>query len=314
MSLAFPACVSRIFRFQQQNCYWGQFRRLWQAFATRLFHCIKLLWLVPVPDKFHKAVRPYSDVRSRTDNLTHIMGKKQNGRLHRALAPWDAKHRGVYTNSSSLLHSRPTYLHPGLQGLISNQLNRTRPIRTESDCASPSTAVSECASRSLYSHKVDDAARFISSCLFSPFRLVQSISWFSLVFGRFGSPLGTNALICCKRYNWPFDEFILNLVKLGNNLFRDWYLNRVSDIEFNNAASLLEILFIREGHFKFSNNFTLNKSEINDIIKAIATAWSIPYSCTCFSFCLIVVFELRFFESNVRLNIIIIMIHIPWQV
>ena len=80
------------------------------------------------------------------------------------------------------------------------------------------------------------------------------------------------ALICCKRYNWLFDEFILNLVNLGNNLFRDWYVNRVSDIEFNNAASLLEILFIRDGHFKFSHDFTLNKSEINDIIKAIATA------------------------------------------
>ena len=37
-----------------------------------------------------------------------------------------------------------------------------------------------------------------------------------------------------------------NLVKLGNNLFRDWYVDRVSDIEFNNAASLLEILFIRD--------------------------------------------------------------------
>jgi hypothetical protein len=115
-------------------------------------------------------------------------------------------------------------------------------------------------------------ARFISSCLFSPSRLVQSISWFSLVFDRFGSPMGTNALIYCKRYNWLFDEFILNLVNLGNNLFRDWYVNRVSDVEFSNAASLMEILFIRDGHFKFSHDFTLNKSEINDIIKAIATA------------------------------------------
>ena len=35
---------------------------------------------------------------------------------------------------------------------------------------------------------------------------------------------------------------------------------------------VLEILFIRDGHFKFSHDFTLNKSEINDIIKAIATA------------------------------------------
>ena len=71
----------------------------------------------------------------------------------------------------------------------------------------------------------------------------NSISWFSLVFGRFGS---------CKRYNWLFDEFILNLVKLGNNLFRDWYVNRVSGIEFNNAASLLEILFIRNGQISFN--------------------------------------------------------------
>ena len=67
-------------------------------------------------------------------------------------------------------------------------------------------------------------------------------------------------------------------------MFGDWYVNRVSDIEFNNAASLLKmgLLFIRDGHFKICHNFTLNKSEINDIIEAIATAWSIPYSGTCF--------------------------------
>ena len=126
-------------------------------------------------------------------------------------------------------------------------------------------------------------ARFISSCLFSPSRLLQSISWLSLVFGRFGSPMGNNALICCKRYNWLFDEFILNLVNLGNNLFRDWYVNRVSDIDLTMMHLYWNIVY-RDGHFKFSHDFTLNKSEINDIIKAIATAWSIPYSVTCFSF------------------------------
>jgi hypothetical protein len=77
-----------------------------------------------------------------------------------------------------------------------------------------------------------------------------------LVFGRFGSTLGTNTLICCKRYDSdsPFDEFILNLVKLSNNLFIDC---------------------LQRGHFTFSVT-TLAYSEriniINDIIKAIATA------------------------------------------
>ena len=37
------------------------------------------------------------------------------------------------------------------------------------------------------------------------------------------------------------NSVIVHIVKLSNNLFRDWYVNCVSDIEFNNAASLLDV-------------------------------------------------------------------------
>ena len=40
------------------------------------------------------------------------------------------------------------------------------------------------------------SARIITSCLFSPSRLVQSVSWHSVVFGKFSSPLRiSNAML-----------------------------------------------------------------------------------------------------------------------
>ena len=41
------------------------------------------------------------------------------------------------------------------------------------------------------------SARFITSCLFSPSRLVQSVAWHSVVFGKFSSPLGKLGVMQC---------------------------------------------------------------------------------------------------------------------
>jgi hypothetical protein len=56
-------------------------------------------------------------------------------------------------------------------------------------------------------------ARFITSCIFSPSRLVQTVSWHSRVFARYDSPLYSNALYCCHRHGWSIDLFPRKLVK-----------------------------------------------------------------------------------------------------
>jgi hypothetical protein len=60
--------------------------------------------------------------------------------------------------------------------------------------------------------------------------------------------LGRNALFCCNRYGWSFDSFILNLVRLNNVVFEQWCRDHAASFDLNAAASLLDILFIRDGY------------------------------------------------------------------
>jgi len=116
------------------------------------------------------------------------------------------------------------------------------------------------------------SARFIISCLFSPSQLVRSMMWHGVVVAKYNSIMGSNALFCCERFGWSPDQFVLNLVNLSNNVFIDYYRAGLEDVEKHNAFSLLELLFIREGTFVLSNELSLSKAEINDIINCIATA------------------------------------------
>jgi len=52
------------------------------------------------------------------------------------------------------------------------------------------------------------SARFITSCLLSSNRLVRSITRHSVVFSKYNSLLGNNALVCCSRYGWSSDSFL----------------------------------------------------------------------------------------------------------
>ena len=79
-------------------------------------------------------------------------------------------------------------------------------------------------------------------------------------------------MFCCERFGWSSDQFALNLVNLSNIFFIDVYRNGVDDTERQNAFSLLELLFLRDGTLVLSNELSLTKGEINDIINCIATA------------------------------------------
>jgi len=52
--------------------------------------------------------------------------------------------------------------------------------------------------------------KFIGTTLVSSNMLVQSIANYCVMFGRYISFIGTNALLCCDRYNWSLSELNSN--------------------------------------------------------------------------------------------------------
>jgi hypothetical protein len=115
------------------------------------------------------------------------------------------------------------------------------------------------------------SARFITSCLHSKNHLVRSISRHSLIFAKYNSLLGSNALVCCSRYGWSCDSFLSNSIQLSNNFFEHWCLDKLTESEINSIDSLLDILFIREGYSVLPVHLELFASQITDIITSIVT-------------------------------------------
>jgi len=68
------------------------------------------------------------------------------------------------------------------------------------------------------------------SCLLSSNRLVRSISRHRVVFSKYNSLLGSNALVCCSRYGWSRDSFLSNCIPL-NNFFEQWCLDNLTESE-----------------------------------------------------------------------------------
>ena len=116
------------------------------------------------------------------------------------------------------------------------------------------------------------SARFIFSCLLSDNYLVRSISWHSVVYAKYNSFLGSNALVCCAKYGWSIDDFSLCRVQLSNSFFEQWYINSLSEYEMSSIMSLLDILSIREGYSVLPDFCKLSDSQITDIISAICTS------------------------------------------
>jgi len=58
------------------------------------------------------------------------------------------------------------------------------------------------------------SARFNTSCVLSSNRIVRSISRHSVVFSKYNSLLGSNALVCCSRYGWSSNFFLSSCIPL----------------------------------------------------------------------------------------------------
>ncbi len=116
------------------------------------------------------------------------------------------------------------------------------------------------------------SSRFIVSCLFPTSHLVQSVSWHNILYGKYSSVLGRNALLCCFRYNWSLELFKSRSVPLTNNFYTQQFRANISDSELDTAISLLEVMFLREGYVNLPALFTLSYAQLTDIIIALATS------------------------------------------
>jgi len=101
------------------------------------------------------------------------------------------------------------------------------------------------------------SVRWSSLLYFSIFYslLVQSIAYYCVMFGRYRSFLGTNALLCCDRYNWSLAELISNLKHIKNFSFKCWHFNGLSDIHKISAGSLSDLIAIRDWQLCFPPMF-----------------------------------------------------------
>ena len=62
-------------------------------------------------------------------------------------------------------------------------------------------------------------ARFITSCLFSEYNVVQKLVRYCIVEARYDSIVGANALYLCNRFNWALNDFLAGFVGLQNHFF-----------------------------------------------------------------------------------------------
>jgi len=113
------------------------------------------------------------------------------------------------------------------------------------------------------------SARFIVSCLISPYSLVRSVASYSILFANYNSPIASNALFLCRRYGWSLDSLFLNSLSINYAFFNNWHLKNLSDNECSTAMLLKELLSARDGQLFVANFSNL---ELTELIDSIATS------------------------------------------
>jgi hypothetical protein len=124
----------------------------------------------------------------------------------------------------------------------------------------------------IYDEICKRSARFIVSCLFSQSQLVRSVAWHGVMHGRYNSIIGKNSLICCDRFEWHLDDLARGIVNLHNNNFFYLCSRKIHDDEKYTAGTLLELIWLREGYLVFDSTNFLSISDLNLMIKNVATS------------------------------------------
>ena len=88
-------------------------------------------------------------------------------------------------------------------------------------------------------------ALFAQKCLMSDSVLVSAVSTYAILNGRMNSVFGSNARLCCSRYNVADDVFPL----MSREFFNSYNFSKYGQDAFSTASLLLELICVRDGIF-----------------------------------------------------------------
>ena len=120
-----------------------------------------------------------------------------------------------------------------------------------------------------------------------------------------------NTVLCWVEMHWcvvndiigqSVDSFLLNSIRLTNTLFTRCYRASLTDLELNSAISLLEVIFIREGHFTLPEFFDLSHAQLTLLMQLPHYSLRIQFV----NWYIYVMMLITAFVLCVRINIIII--------
>lgn len=111
---------------------------------------------------------------------------------------------------------------------------------------------------------------FIYKCMSHESELIRFVVRHGILFARTRSVIGLNLIFCSRRYSFRIDDFIDG--NISNTTVVNYCIKSVSDNTVNTGLFLLEAVALRNGVFSLSDNVTVNRDDINDIIVHLATS------------------------------------------
>jgi len=117
------------------------------------------------------------------------------------------------------------------------------------------------------------SSRFINSCFRSRYNCVRSIALHSIFHGKYYSPLGRNLRICCRRFGWQLEDFLLGFVSLNDDCFHNFCMNNIPLAQLQIASLVEELLSLREGFVTFHCGNFLWNSDIIVLLNAACIEW-----------------------------------------
>jgi hypothetical protein len=119
----------------------------------------------------------------------------------------------------------------------------------------------------LYDEICKRTANFLNSCLTSDCELVKRLVHRGIYFERMRSPVGRNAMTCCKRYG------TFRIESINRSIVRHWYEGEVTEELLSKVLVLLELIFVRDGSFEVTANEAplYSRSDIISFISSICT-------------------------------------------
>jgi hypothetical protein len=100
--------------------------------------------------------------------------------------------------------------------------------------------------------------------------IVRYIATYGVLHGRCNSFIGNNVALCCKRYGLSYDSFLTGGVNTRTIIFKQ-YRNNISVAQSDTGHFLYELILLRDGMLKLTDDSLFSASDIKDIIDIVST-------------------------------------------